>query len=289
MADGVAPGSAGQLDRDYTAARHEAEVMAGASRDLAQRAMVYHHLFRHSGGNHAFPLLAAHGALWAGGYFARGERIGLGLSLSALHRPARRRARLAALAAFAEAFREINRRVCVEVYATYRFTLAHGERAGTDAYVDALLLDALNRCHHAVRRMRALGQAERARLFEAFFRWEQRAVVAPSVAAAANGFTWEPVRRLALRPSIRFAYMRHRETLHFANFADTDERIEKGLRAYAVAKAVGWDEVEARLSRYRALPAGCLTSAGTAFHAARARLLPPEHLRLAAARSVQPA
>ncbi|MET7246436.1 hypothetical protein ABZT49_24065 [Methylobacterium sp. EM32] len=289
MADGVAPGSTGRLDRAYAAARHEAEVMAGASRDLVQRAVVYHHLFRHSGGNHAFPLLAAHGALWAGGYFAWGKRIGLGLSLAALHRPAYRRARLAALAAFAEAFREISRQVCVEVYATYRFTLAHGETAGTDTYVDPLLLDALNRCHRAVRRMRALGPAERAHLFEAFFRWEQCAVVAPSVAAAVDGFTWDFVRRLALCPSIRFAYMPHRETLHFANFADTDERIEKGLRAYAVAEAVGWDAVEARLSRYGALPADFLAAAGTPFHATRARLLPPEHPLLAAAGSVQPA
>ncbi|KMO15491.1 hypothetical protein QR78_00380 [Methylobacterium indicum] len=101
-------------------------------------------------------------------------------------------------------------------------------------------------------------------------------MVAPAVAAAAAGFAWEPVRRLALRPSIRFAYMPRRETLHFADFADTDERIEKGLRAFAIAEAVGWGTVEARLSRYGALPAGFFAAAGTAFHATRARLLAGE-------------
>ena len=58
----------GQL---YSVARREAELMAGSRSDLAQRATVYHHLFRHSRGNHVFPLLAAHGALWGKGYFAK--------------------------------------------------------------------------------------------------------------------------------------------------------------------------------------------------------------------------
>jgi len=273
-ASGVEAGDG--LARDYAAARHEADLLAGGTGDLAQRTLAYHHLFRHSGGGHAFPLLAAHGALWARGYFAWGGRAGAALSLAALHRPDLRRARLAGLAGFAEAFREINRRVFVEVYAGYRFTLAHGERAGAEAHLDPGLLDALNRCHRAGRRMRSLNPGERAYLFEACFRWEQRAVVAPAVAAAAAGFAWEPVRRLALRPSIRFAYMPRRETLHFADFADTDERIEKGLRAFAIAEAVGWGTVEARLSRYGALPAGFFAAAGTAFHATRARLLAGE-------------
>ncbi len=163
---------AGGLARDYAAARREAEILAGGTGDLAQRALAYHHLFRHSGGHHAFPLLAAHGALWARGYFAWGARAGAALSLGALHRPALRRARLAGLAGFAEAFRAINRRVFVEVYASYRFTLAHGERAGAEAHVDPVLLDALNRCHHAGLRMTALGPDERAHLFEAFYRGE---------------------------------------------------------------------------------------------------------------------
>ncbi|MEN3238819.1 MULTISPECIES: hypothetical protein [Methylobacterium] len=178
---------AGVLARDYAAARREAEILAGGTGDLAQRALAYHHLFRHSGGHHAFPLLAAHGALWARGYFAWGARAGAALSLGALHRPALRRARLAGLAGFAEAFRAINRRVFVEVYASYRFTLAHGERAGAEAHVDPVLLDALNRCHHAGRRMTALGPDERAHLFEAFFRWEQRMVVAPGGRGGGGG------------------------------------------------------------------------------------------------------
>ena len=53
-----------------------AVTLAGRTGDLAQRASAYHHLYRHSGGNHAFPLLAAHGALWASGYFQRNLKRG---------------------------------------------------------------------------------------------------------------------------------------------------------------------------------------------------------------------
>ena len=264
------------LDLDYAAARREAEVMAGAKGDLAQRAMVYHHLFRHSGGSHVFPLLAAHGALWAKDYFATGMRVGQVLSLLDLHRPVRRHGRLAALAAFADAFRDINRRVCIEVFATYHFTARHGEAPGVDRYIDPMLLGSLNRCHHARRHRRLLSRSERGDLFEAFFRWEQRAVVGPSVDSAVNAFDWDRVRRLSLRPNIRFAYSPRRETLRFCDFADMDERIEKGMRAYEIAEKVGWERVEGTLCRYGVLPGGFVESADAMFSAMRARLLGSE-------------
>lgn len=54
--------------------------LAGSLTALSQRATTYHHLFRDSGGNHIFPLIAAHGALWARGYFAFGMKLGRWLS-----------------------------------------------------------------------------------------------------------------------------------------------------------------------------------------------------------------
>ncbi|MCA8908525.1 MAG: hypothetical protein KDA49_05425 [Rhodospirillaceae bacterium] len=261
------------LDLTYAAARREAHLMAGANGDLAQRAMVYHHLYRHSGGNHVFPLLAAHGALWAKGYFATGMRVGRVLSLRDLHRPAERTRKLAALAAFADAFRDINRRVCIEVFATYQFTARYGNAPGVERYVDPLLLEALNRCHHARSHQRLLSRTDRSDLFEAFFRWEQHAVVGPSVDSAVAGFDWDRIRRLSLRPTIRFAYIPRREALRFADFADVDERIEKGLRAFEIAEDAGWTRVEGTLCRYGVLPGSFVERADTLFSAMRARLL----------------
>ena len=69
-----------RLADEFAALTREAERLAGGLRDLAQRATVYHHLFRASGGNHIFPLIAAHGALWAGGYFRFGQRLATALA-----------------------------------------------------------------------------------------------------------------------------------------------------------------------------------------------------------------
>jgi hypothetical protein len=156
--------------------------------------------------------------LWGKGYFALGMKVGWTFSLLDLCRPDRRRQRLAALAAFADAFRDINRRVCVEVYATYHFTAEFGEVPGADRYVDPRLLEALNRCHHAIRHAKLLARKERGMLFETFFRWEQSAIVAPSVDAAVKDFTWFRVRDLALRPDIRFAYIPRRDLASFPRF-----------------------------------------------------------------------
>lgn len=239
------------LDAHALAARRAALRLAGGPEDFARRASVYHHLFRHSGGNHVFPLLAAHGAIWGRGHIARGMLMAQALLLLDFHRPARRRARRLALTAFADAFRDIHRRICIEVSASYGFTAACGERAGAERHVDPSLLDGLNRCHHARRQGRSLARAERAALFEASLRWEQRVVVGPAVEAAASAFRWDRVRALALRPTVRFAYMPRRETLRFADFSDADERIEKALRAYAIGEEVGWPAVEAALAAYR--------------------------------------
>jgi hypothetical protein len=97
----------------------EATKLAGGLLDLAQRASVYRHLFLASGRNHAFPLIAAHGALWAGGYFPFGMKLGRLLSWQYALRPTRRRELLAQLHEFADVFRDVNRRVCIDTYKNF--------------------------------------------------------------------------------------------------------------------------------------------------------------------------
>ena len=70
----------GELQSYYANVEREAVALAGGLTALSQRATVYRHLFLASGGDHAFPLIAAHGALWAGGYFRFGMRLGAALS-----------------------------------------------------------------------------------------------------------------------------------------------------------------------------------------------------------------
>lgn len=234
--------------------RREAELLAGGVRDLSQRAMVYHHLFEHSAGNHTFPLIAAHGAMWAKGYFQLGMRLGFLFALQHATSPDARAAKLGQLTAFADAFRDINRRVCVETYTAYHFTARWGHHAAAAELIPSSLLEELNRCHAACRRGRTLSVEQKRALFGAFFHWEQETIVGPAVTEATLSFAWPLMRSLALRPFIRFTYFPKSSVLAFKNFACTAERIEKGFRAFDLAARVGWEHLERSAGHYRVLP-----------------------------------
>lgn len=238
----------------YRRIRQEAEILAGGLTDLARRASVYHHMYAHSGGNHTFPLLAAHGAMWARGYFAHGMRVGSILALMHVTSPAARRDRMEALCAFANAFREINRRVCVETYTAYHFTRLYGDTGPAAALVPGRLLDQLNECHAARRAGRVMEADERRALFAAFFMWEQDCIVGPAVDAAFSAFAWQPIEWLARRPRIAFAYIPRHRQFRFRDFASKSERIARGLQAFDLAEEVGWTATEHALRTYDILP-----------------------------------
>lgn len=236
----------------YDGLRRDATRLAGGLTELSQRATVYHHIFRESSGNHAFPLIAAHGALWARGWFQFGFTLGRLLAWpSAFDRELRQR-RLALLDDFANAFRDINRRVCIDVYTNFYFTRQYGEQAEAAQFIPAPLLDALRRVHAARRCGRALTDAERRDVFLAHFLQEQEFIVGPAIASAMAKFDWPLVRAIAVRPVIRFAYFPR--SIWFRNFASRDERIQKGLLAFDTAAKLGWQNVEASLRKYDVLP-----------------------------------
>ncbi|WP_435635544.1 hypothetical protein ACSC9U_08460 [Pseudomonas solani] len=268
----------GTLDRDYQRIHQEATVLAGALTDLGQRASVYHHLYEDSGGRNVFPLIAAHGALWGAGYFALGMRVGTLLSAQFLFTPTLRHYKLRQLHAFADAFREINRRVCVEAYTAYHLSRLHGQAAGIEHYLQPRLLAALNRCHQAQALGEPLPQPVRRELFEAFFLWEQDVIVGPAVEQALAALDWSLIRQVALRPRIEFAYFASSRDMKFSDFANTRERIEKGMRAYELAEQAGLDRVEDALGRYGVLPQAFFHDSLAHFRALRQRLNLPEAL-----------
>ena len=242
------------LARDFQSLTREAERLAGGLRDLAQRATVYHHLFRASGGNHAFPLIAAHGALWAGGYFRFGNRLAESLSWQYAWSPALRRQQLQRLEAFADAFRDINRRVCVDTYVSFHFTARYGEDERVVQYVSPELLSVLRVVHAARRAGKELPDNQKQEVFLAHFLDEQQRVVGPAIEKAVAEFDWPLVRFIALKPWVRFAYFPGGQRFWFANFADRQERIAKGMQAFETAASVGWRRVEQALRHYDVLP-----------------------------------
>lgn len=264
-----------QLCEFHQTLHRDAERLAGGLTDLAQRATVYHHLYEHSGRNHIFPLIAAHGALWARNYFRLAMKLGHCVAWQYPTSSEKRRTCLAQLAEFADAFRDINRRVCIDTYVSYHFTERFGDHLDADQFVPTRQLLALNRCHAARRRGEEFSNDEKRDVFQTFFLNEQETVVGPSVLGATEKLDWPLMKNLALRPIVRFAYFPRRRPFFFRNFADQDERIEKGLLAFDVAAAVGWDYVESSLKNYKVLPDAFFAGSCQHFENVRETILVP--------------
>jgi hypothetical protein len=262
-----------ELRQGYERIQGEATRMAGGLTDLAQRAAVYHHLFHVTRGNHMFPVIAAHGALWARGYFAFGMRLARAMSLQYLARPALRRCQLAAVAQFADTLRDINRRVCIDTYTNYHFVTQYGDHSAAADFVSVELLEALRRVHAAARARRALTDAEKRDVFQAHFLHEQRTVVGSTIARAVAEFDWPLAKWIALKPPIRFAYFPAGNRLWFQNFADQEERIRNGMRAFELAIAAGNERLTSSLRRYRTLPPQFFASPDRHFAALRSELI----------------
>lgn len=240
-----------QLEID--ALRDQATKLAGTTADLVQRACVYHHLYAHSGGNHSFPLLAAHGALWASGYFKAGIRFGALVATARGLWGDDRRALTNSLNSFAEQFRDINRRVCIETLYIYHLTEKQHLRRYAELHVPRNLLDQMDICHAARIGGYRLSDSARRDLFDAFFLWEQNNIVGPAIDAAFASFDWPLIRKMAQKPTIRFAYFGN-NPLRFNNFSDTDERILMGRHAFDKACLAGWNRVEQAMSDYGIMP-----------------------------------
>lgn len=238
----------------YAALRTEGHLLAGELGDLNRRAWVYQQMYLDSGKRSVFPLIAAHGALWASGYFRQGRLGGMLFSLAYLLTPALRRARLASLALFANRIQEINRRVCAESYAIYHYTKQYGGSSVIRSVIGDAFADTLCECHASNRAGTPYRQELREKLFFAFFNWEQDHIVGPAVTEAFDGFDWGIVKFLALRTKLDFTYFGKNFRVQFKNFASKDERISRGLQVYRRAEEVGLDHVEHALGHYRQIP-----------------------------------
>lgn len=233
--------------------REEAERLAGTRGDFAQRAAVCHHLYAHSFGNHAYPLVAAHFSLWAGLYLKRIRRSAQLLKWESLT-PARRRRRLEALARLEEAIGEIGRLAFIESYHIYRLAEHRQARALVREILPLDLSEQIEDCHLARRSRRKLRDGERRAFFAAFAEWQDRAVIQPAVGTAFEAFDWEPIKKLPLQPPIRLRYFSRRDSLPLAPMAAAEDRIRLALQAFDVAEQAGWQKVEASLRSAPVMP-----------------------------------
>jgi hypothetical protein len=141
----------------------EVAALAGRSRDHAQRAVVLHHLFDHSRGNHLWALAEARRALRIASGLARlGRRVNQWGWLGGSRDKAK-----AALEQLTEALCESDRCRTISAYRAYRLSASQALRDEAEARLDPILLGLLDQCHAARRGGASLlpdAQAELARL-----------------------------------------------------------------------------------------------------------------------------
>jgi hypothetical protein len=241
-----------EITAAYEAVRAEAVRLAGGPGDIPQRAALLHSIFLDSGGNHAFPEVALHGALWAYGFYERRGAVSRMIAYRYFYDREERARRSYMLFQFSQGFKEANRSVFVDTFANYFFTQEHGETPGAEEVLAPELLEALNRVHRASRAGNRLGRRERAQVFETALMFEQESTVGPKVREEVSKFSCPVLTAIVLRPVVRFGYFPRTTYMFFENFGETDERVEKAVRSYELAERAGWDAVGGAI-RYQGL------------------------------------
>jgi len=256
LLNGVTPQSAfsiepGLLDRAYRGIRAEAVRLAGEPGDIPARVRVLKEIYLDSGGDHAFPLIASHGALWAYGYFDRGGKIAELIGYRYFYDPAERARRQAMLSEFMTAFKATNRQVFIDTYTNYVFSRDYGHERGADRYIQGELLSRLNHMHQLHSLGRHLLPHEKRELFITALRFEQENTVAAAVETAVANFDCPIMKGLALKPVVQFAYFPSTEFFVFNDFGNKSERIERAIASYDLAVAAGWDRVLSSMGDYQ--------------------------------------
>ncbi len=242
------------LDTAYAEKRALATKLAGAPGDIVQRVVAHHSIWLDSRGNHAFPLVALHGALWAYGFFELTGKLAQLIQYRYFLDAEERASRLAMLMSFAEGFKAVNREVFIDTFTNYYFTKEHGREKGADRFLRAELLDALNEMHAATAAERALDTDRARHVFVQALLFEQEVTVAPGIQREIVKLDCPILTALCKKPMVRFSYFPIWRRFYFRDFASKDERIDKAIRSFDIAQYRGWDEVERSMRSYELLP-----------------------------------
>jgi hypothetical protein len=241
------------LQEHYQELRREATILAGEPSDIRQRAVLLHEIYQDSKQNHCFAEIAAHGALWGFSFFETTGTLGKLISYRYFYNRKEMNYRHGLLQTFSDGFKAANRSVFIDTYSNYYFTKKHGEERETEGIFKPELLDALREIHRAAKTGETLKVDNRRRIFQTTLQWEQETTVAPAVKAEVAKFDCPILKRLVLKPVVRFSYFPRYKYFWFKNFSDTDERIGNAHQCFEMAEKAGWTKVFAALENYQVL------------------------------------
>ena len=241
------------VENHYQELRKEATILAGQPSDIPQRAAILHEIFLDSHGNHGFAEIATHGALWGFNFFETTGTLGNWISYRYFYNSKEMKYRHGLLQTFADGFKTANRAVFIDTYSNYYFIKKFGAENEAKAILKPELLDALSQITNAAKDKKLLDIATRRRLFQTTLQWEQETTVAPAVKAEIAKFDCPILKRLVLKPFVRFSYFPRFKLFWFKNFSDTDERIRNAHKCFEIAENVGWTQVFNALEKYQVL------------------------------------
>jgi hypothetical protein len=238
------------LENKYQELRREATILAGEPSDIPQRAALLHEIFLDSNGNHGFAEIATHGALWGFNFFETTGTLGSLISYRYFYNSKEMTYRHGLLQTFADGFKSANRSVFIDTYSNYYFVRKFGEEKAVETIFEPELLDALRQITRAARDKKLLETATRRRLFQITLQWEQETTVAPRVKEEIAKFDCPVLKRLVLKPFVRFKYFPRFKMFWFRDFSATDERIHNAHECFEIAERVGWQQVFSSMKEY---------------------------------------
>jgi hypothetical protein len=241
------------LENEYQELRREATILAGQPSDIPQRATMLHEIFLDSQGNHGFAEIATHGALWGFNFFETTGTLGNLISYRYFYNSKEMKYRHGLLQTFADGFKTANRSVFIDTYSNYYFVKKFGEEREAEAIFEPELLDALRQITKAAGEKKLLDTATRRKLFQTTLQWEQETTVAPKVKEEIGKFDCPILKRLVLKPFVRFKYFPRFKLFWFKDFSATDERLRNAHQCFEIAEKVGWTQVFSSLQDYQIL------------------------------------
>jgi hypothetical protein len=241
-----------ELEAGYTQIHDQAVQLAGEPLDMPKRALILDEIYRDSDGNHAFPLIALHGALWGYDFFKVTGPIGNAIALRYFYDRKLMAEKKRLLNEFSVSFQKTNRSVFIDTYTNYYFTKQYGHEAGAEKYIHPTLLAALNEVHEAALTRQHLSPAKLKEVFQTALYYEQELTVGPNVHRAVQNFNCPVLTFFALKPVVHFAYFPFGAAFFFHDFSNQQERIRYATEAYDLAVHVGFDKVERTMRNYSA-------------------------------------
>ena len=233
----------------YEIISNDAVRLGGRFSDMPQRAIIYHHMYKMSGGNFIFPLIAAHETLWARWYLFLAKISAHFLAVFDLSCKMSRRDKMQAYHKYVNTFKKNNRDLMIETYKVFHFTRLYADHEYVCATMSKPLRTAFLRCHALAAKNQTMSPAEQRHFFEDYVRWQQDNISGSAFEKALDNFDWPLAKWFAVHPWVKFSYFGFGRSLTYKNYTNAEERLQKNMKAFDWAAKKSWDSVEKNLTR----------------------------------------